>query len=431
MISLLLLFGIALEVTALLILSRNASRGHKFLFFILSLFWFFSFILRPSIFLYSRNKGIDSAVYDYRIGQNERIFNEILFSIFFGCFIFVTSIVIWNLISKTILIQEKKISEEKMYSQMIFFCFVCGYASILIENTAAKNPFSKSLTILVSTVFSAYLWKRNELKFSRGKHVSIFLLGTLGTYLLSVSANNSKGILLLPALVFLSTLPAWKRGRSGTAKLILATCIALGSIQIFSVLQSNKLGVISVTMANKNIDGLPWYFSPFLILVNRFDQLARVSDVYFAEKNALGSYRAWFDRFIANLEWNPGEGRSTISFGQEWNQLVTNQSIPGSRLSNVALAQGMIAEGLVWSGIGSLIFECIAIAMIFIWIGNLLDKSPLSVMFAFGLIANGSVFEMGLVQFSQILSGAVKMLAFLWVVKKFNDFLNRGSVKHD
>jgi hypothetical protein len=425
----LLFFGIFLEIIALLVFARKANRGHKFLFIVLSMFWYLSFIMRPLIFVYSRNNGIDTAVYDYRIGQNERIFNELLFSIFFGCLIFLMTIAIWRFKSKTNQVEEKEILQNRMSSLLIFSCFACGYAAILIEDTAARNPFSKSLTILVSTVFSAFLWTRIELSFSRAKNVCIFLLGTIGTYILSVSANNSKGILLLPALVFLSTLPVWNIRRRKAARLILAPFIALISIQIFSVLQSNKLGETNVAISNKNVNDLPFFFSPFLILVNRFDQFARVSDVYFAEKQPLGSYRAWFDRFILNLEWNPSQGRSTISFGQEWNLYVTNQSIPGSRLSNVALAQGMIAEGLVWAGFISLIIECIALALIFIWIGKLLDKGPLSVLFAFGIIANGSVFEMGLIQFSQILSGAVKMVAFLWVVKKFHNFLNRSSFK--
>ena len=427
MLSLLLLSGIALEIAALLVLSSKVSRGPKFLFTILSLYWFLSFIMRPLIFIYSRDNGVDSAVYDYRIGANEKSFNEILFSIFFGCLIFSISIFLLSIRPRMTQYRQVKIVQDAEYLSLIYICFVFGYASILLEGTALRNPFSKSLTLLVSTIFSAYLWKRSELGFSRKKDFSILLLGAVGTYVLSVSADRSKGVILLPLLVFLSSLRVWKRGRSGTLRLLLASLVALISIQLFSILQTYKLGGVSVSATNRNVEALPWFLSPFLVLVNRFDQFARVTDVYFASDNPMGSYRSWFNYLLSYLQWNPGQGRTTISFGQEWNKLVTNQSILGSRFSNVSLAQGMIGEGLVWSGFVSLILECTAIAVIFIWIGKLLDRGPLSVVFAFGLISNAAVFEMGLVQFSGIFSGSAKILAFLWVAKKFSKFISHNN----
>ena len=427
--TILLLFGIALEIAFLLQMSRNVSRGPRFLFTILSVFWFLSFIMRPLIFLYSRNNGFDSSIYDSRIGPNEKILNEILFSIFLGCLIFCISIFMLSTKTRNVQIHQVKIVQDHYYSPLIYFGFACGYAAILIESTQLRNPFSKSLTILVTTIFCTYLWKRIELGFSNKKNALIFLCGAVGTYLLSVSANNSKGVLLLPVIVFLSSLTIWKRERIRGIRLFLIALATVISIQLFSILQRNKLGGVSVNASNRNADELPWFLSPFLILVNRFDQFARVTDVYFAGVNPLGSYRSWFTRLLVNLQWNPGQGRTAISFGQEWNQLVTNQSVPGARLSKVSLGQGMIAEGLIWSGFISLIIQCIAISVIFIWIGRLLERGPLSIVFAFGLIANGSVFEMGLVQFSQILSGSAKMLAFIWVAKVFYKFMRNDKSK--
>ncbi len=425
----LLLFGITLEIVFLLQISKNASRGPRFLFTVLSVFWFLSFIMRPLIFLYSRDNGIDSSIYDARIGQNEKILNEILFSIFLGCLIFCISIFMLSIRQRKVQIHQVKTAQGHDYSTLIYFGFACGYAAILIEGTQLRNPFSKSLTILVTTIFSTYLWKRSELGFSPKKNALILAFGAVGTFLLSFSANNSKGVLLLPLLVFLSSLPVWKKESSSGIKLFLIALATVISIQLFSILQTFKLGEVSVNAANRNVEELPWFLSPFLILVNRFDQFARVTDVYFAGVNPLGSYRSWLTRLILNLQWNPGQGRTSISFGQEWNQLVTNQSVIGARLSKVSLAQGMIAEGLIWSGFISLIVECIAISVIFIWIGRLLERGPLSIVFAFGLIANGSVFEMGLVQFSQIFSGSVKMLAFIWIANIFHTFMRNNRLK--
>ena len=142
----------------------------------------------------------------------------------------------------------------------------------------------------------------------------------------------------------------------------------------------------------------------------------------------VASYKSWVVYLSNKLVWNPNSGRTELSFGQEWNQLVTNQSIPSSRFSNVALAQGMIAEGFIWSGIISLIIECVVFALIFIWLGNLMDGRPINRIFAFGLIANAAIFEMGIVQFSSVLSGAVKIYLFLIVSHKLSGSLRRNSM---
>ena len=122
-----------------------------------------------------------------------------------------------------------------------------------------------------------------------------------------------------------------------------------------------------------------------------------------------------------NLEWNPNSGRNAPSFGNTWNQLVTNRSIPGARFSPVSLAQGMIGEGLIWAGSLSLVIECLIVSFIFIWVGRLLDRGVLATIFAFGIIGNSTMFEAGSVQISGSISGAVKILIFLWISLKVTD----------
>jgi hypothetical protein len=408
-----LLLGILFDITVLVLIAKQMQGGIKFLLYTLSGYWFLSFFLRPVIFIYSRNNNIDSKIYDFRIGQSSSNFSSVLLPIVLGCLFFCLPLILYSIRTnkKSKQAESKNFSED--FSWFIFYGISVGFLSMLLEESSFRNPFSKSLTALLPIAFSAFLWSSKELIFSNSKKIAITIFGVVGCLILSYNSNNSKGILLMPVLIFISRLDIWKRQGRLSAKFFFGIAIPTTLIPIFSFLQTNKLGEASINSAARNSEFLPWYLSPFVILVDRFDQFARVTDAIFSEPSPLGRFDSWVMYLLNRLVWNPNSGRTELSFGQEWNQLVTNQSIPGSRLSSVALAQGMIAEGLIWSGVTSLIIECSIFALIFIWVGRLMDGRPINRIFAFGLIANSAIFEMGTVQFSSTLSSAIKIFLFL------------------
>jgi hypothetical protein len=420
-----LLSGILIDIIILVLIAKKLQGGLKFLLYTLSGFWFLSFFLRPVIFIYSRDNNIDSKIYDFRIGQSSSNFTSVLLPIVVGCFFFC-----WPLILHAIRTNKKsKQSESKNFSEdfnwLIFYGISVGFLSMLLEETSFRNPLSKSLTTLLPIAFSAFLWSSKELMFSYSRKIAITIFGTLGILVLSINSNNSKGVLLMPALIYISRLEIWRQQGKLATKSIIGVFLPLILIPIFSLLQVNKLGEASFNSAARNSELLPWFLSPFVILVDRFDQFSRVADAIFVGPSPLGSFNSWIAYLVNGLVWNPNSGRTELSFGQEWNQLVTSQSIPGSRLSSVALSQGMIAEGLIWSGMTSLIIECLIFALIFIWAGRLMDAQPINRIFAFGLIANSTIFEMGTVQFSSALSSTVKIFLFLIVSNKLRMLLQR------
>jgi hypothetical protein len=421
-----LILAMTTNVILLIMIANKSQRGLQFLLYTLSGFWVLSFVIRPLIFLYSRDNNISSAIYDFRIGQSEANFWTVMLPIVVGCFVFCLPLLTHIISKKSYLSAGLAQIDSNEYRWLILYGYSCGFLAIILENSNFRNPVSKSLTILVAISFSVFLWKRPTLKFSIRTQGVVFVIGGLGTVLLSVTANNSKGILLMPLLVYISSLNLWRKKGTYLKKILLSMSMALLAIPIFSILQFNKLGSSFAKTSTSYEESLPWALSPFLSLSVRFDQFSRVADVHFASPNPFGGLSSWSAYFLKNLMWNPASGRSELSFGQEWNQLVTNQSIPGSRLSSVSLAQGMIAEGLVWAGFTSLVIECIFMSCVFVWVGTLLQKSSLSVFLAFGLVGNATIFEMGSVQFAEVFSSSIKIFVFLWLSKKilFESFRN-------
>jgi len=426
-----LFFGMAINVSLLFYLASKSNNGLKFLIYSLSGYWFLSFIVRPIVFIYSRDQNIDSVVYDSRIGQSSSNFISVMSLIVIGCFVFCIPIIINSSRRSsndklTLILNNPNNSKEIIW--VISYGLSCGIIALLIEGTSFRNPFSKSLTSLISISLSIFLWKRRELKLSKKISSTIVVIGSLGTLLLSISANNSKGILLTPVLIFISTLTIWDKQGLNLKKISFLAFIATIVIPLFSKLQIIKLGATAATSARNNYELLPWYLSPFLEIANRFDQFARVTDSYFAQSRTFSGLQSWLIYILNSLKWNPGSGRSESTFGQDWNKLITAQTIPGAQLSNVSLTQGMIAEGYVWAGLSSLVIECLLMSIIFIWVGRSLERGAISLVFAFGLIGNATIFEMGVVQTTGIFSGVMKILFFIWISKRiWISSLNRNS----
>jgi hypothetical protein len=424
---LILLSGIIAEIAILVAIAKNAQGGLRFLLFTLSGFWFLSYFIRPILFIYSRNENLDSVFYDGRIGQNQGLLSEILLSIVVSCFVFCIPFLIFKKIADT---HAKKIflAESKSdFLIMIFVGMVTGFISLLIEYSGLRNPVSKSLFILLPISFSAFLWRYQKYIFSKKLKLTFFIIGAIGTVLTSSHLDSSKGVILTPLLVFLYSRKVWSWKTSKSIRSILMLLLVTLVFPLFSFLQTRHLGAARVSDQSRYSDLLPWYLSPFVLIAGRFDQFARITDAHLAAENSLGGYRSWFTYFVKAFAWNPTSGRSELSFGQTWNQLITNQSIPGSRLSTVSLAQGMAGEGYIWGKYDTLIVAAIFFSAFFIVLARLLDGNSLFVLVAFCVLANCSFFETGTIGVATSISAGIKIYLYMFLATKIISITTRGK----
>jgi hypothetical protein len=291
-----------------------------------------------------------------------------------------------------------------------------GFIALLVEYSDARNPFSKSLFMLLPVSFSTFIWCYQRYTLSKKIKLTFFIIGTTGTVFTSIHLDFSKGVLLTPLLVFIFSRRLWSRkAKVWTKSFILASLVSL-VFPLFSFLQTLHLGQIRVSDQSRFADLLPWFFSPFVLISGRFDQFARITDAHLAAESSLGGYSSWLTYFIRGLAWNPSSGRSELSFGQTWNQLVTNQSIPGSRLSSVSLAQGMVGEGYIWGRYDTLVIEALFFSVAFMIIARLLNGHALSVLVAFCIIANCSFFETGTIGVANSISAGLKIYLYMFMV---------------
>lgn len=424
----------AIALIEALFLIHCATRMHigfKLMFNTLALFWVVSFFMRPAVFLFTKNRNIETVIDDPRLHSSPEGFRKVMLLIIAGNAIF--CLILFCYSRRYQLTRNPQSFMKALDSTQAVNILNCGYfigcISLVLENSQFQNPFSKSLLPLVYTTFSVYLWIRYQLAISRSMTVFFFTFGSLGTLIIAIDDNNSKGVLLMPVLIFTITF-IWKRFKGNKLNLFtLLACLVMTFIPIFNKLQENKLGLVGINLANMNREELPWFISPLLPLLQRFDQFPRVTDAYFANGNPLGSYLSWLKFIGSSLEWNPTSGRTALSFGQIWNQQVSNQSIPGARFSNVSLAQGAIAEGYIWGGMTSMLLESAIVAFLFILISRSLNGSIYSVFFAIGMIGNGRVFENGSVTLAAVFSSTAKFLLVIYIFSSL--FLRRVSKTHE
>ena len=406
-----------LTVVLLTLVARKAQGGVSFLLYVLTFYWTASYVLRPLFFLYARDNDIDSKVYDIRIGKSSEDFNSILQNIVIGNigFCLVTFVLVKR---KNLKIPRRGSSKISLInSKLINITFMVGILSVLIERSTFRNPISKSLASLVAFTLCAYLWSRSKYNLTRINEFALIAAGIAAILFAAPTSGHFKGLILTPLLVYIYKLQIWRNRKHLLLKFIFGFFLALMFIPFFSFLQKLRLGSDSASVLLSSSKEFPWFLSPLLNLAIRFDQFPRISDVHFAGTGLLGGWRAWGNSIFTSLQWNPTSGREIGSFGTMWNQVITNATIPGARFSPVSFAQGMIAEGLIWDGLGSLLVACALMALIFNVAGKLLDGGFISGVTAFALIGNGTIFESGPVQEFTSISAAIKNLLFLLLLR--------------
>ena len=411
-----LFLALIVVIAFLFFIAINSTFGAKFVLSTLSLYWFLGYFLRPILIIYSQDNDIRSPIHDTRLIGTEANFNNALTLIILGCYIFCFSLLFQKKTIWSSNIPDSTLYDFQKDSWVLTYGTTIGLLSQSIELTPFQNPFSKSIAQITVPIFCAYLWKRRELHLSDVKSFYILTTGLAGTIIMAFSNNVSKGILLSPLIIYMWKLSLWKEKRITLKKLVVTVVIPFSSVALFTLLQNIKLGTTGISRVNMNSDSYPWFLRPFLVVSDRFDAFTRVVDAIYAQ-GKLGGYKSWLAYVLQSLSWNPSEGRNETSFGQIWNRKISEVSVPGSRESPVSTAQGMIAEGYIWSGFTSLIIECIVCSFIFVMVGKYLEGNFYRIIFGFSLIDNFTLFESGLVQFSAALSGSIKIALFLWFSK--------------
>jgi hypothetical protein len=385
----------------------------KFLLLTVAGFWLLNYVIRPVIFIYSERYGINSAVYDSRIGNNSEILANILFLIVTGCGVFTLTQFVRYLFHKNDKTHQyiDKIStldSEIMIYRVLFF----GLVAMLVEETPLQNPISKSLAICVPISLAVFFWNKTQTRIKPWQTFLFLSLTVTSILLYSKNSGNFKGIILTPILVFLFKMDFWKSDRPRSAKIGLIGLLTLGFIPLFKELQRIKLGNTQVDLFSNYQERLPSLLSPLLNLAVRFDQFARVTDSVSAEPGVLGNWRNGLGFVVHEFQLNPSSSSTSRTFGQIWNQSVTNQSIPGSRFSDVSLGQGMIASGYIWNGWITVVAESLLVSLTFLFLAFLLRGNLIRKIFAFALIGNATFFEAGLIQIASNITSGLKIVIF-------------------
>jgi len=397
----------------------KSNKSAVFLVLILASYWVLNFFLHPVLFIVSNNLNIATTIFDERIDPNSAQFNNLLTQIVLGTLVFCTTLhLIFRRPSKSVNVFKPEISTKAEF-YIINLGIVAAIASLIVENTDLRNPITKALAASGATYYAVFLWKKDFAIKSKAQKYVTHVLGIFSLLIISSSQGNSKGVLLLPAVIFIYRKWTLIPKRSKLLKSIFALLLTIFGIIIFNVLQTRKLGQIAISQSTRYGDSLPWNLGFFLPISERFDQFARLIDANIAGVGTLGGYFNWFVFFIRSLIWNPSTGRVERGFGELWNSEVTNLSFKNAIKSDVSFAPGMIAESYIWGGFLSLIIGCSLMAVVFFIVANLLERGILFAILGVGILSNGTLFEAGIISFGYKLTESLKIFLFSWIIFMF------------
>lgn len=407
----------------------HSNQELKFLLLVTCGYWTLNFILRPMITLRSCSTGVLITSTDFRICANPHLVIDSLLAVVIGCSTFLIAILVF---SKFKYLRVAQIDARNPDDQVVLLILLAltGGLALLIEQTSMANIFSKSLMGLTSINFSVFLWIRKTIKIPPIAEWFLWFVGMTELLILYSETNYSKGVLLTPLLIFIYKLEMWNKPGSQFRRVIIVIFLIMLFLIVFNYLQEYKLGKTfdySATLAAGHFSVLLLFLLP---ISQRFDQFPRIVDAQLASDLNFHGFSNWISEIGKFLSWNPSSGRTDSTFGQIWNTQITSQSVPNAELSKVSLAQGFIADGILWNGYYSLIIEACGFALIYLYLAMRLAGNLGKVYLAFCLISNGALFESGSVAMAALISGALKIfltfktLEFIisYRRRKINDF---------
>jgi hypothetical protein len=403
----------------------KSNKSTVFLVLILASYWFLNYFLHPVLFIISDNLDIATSVNDMRIDHDSAQFNNLLAQCFLGTLVFCATLHLFFRKPSNLVDMYKSEISPKMDLYIINVGILVGIASLFIENTDLRNPVTKSLAASSATFFSVFLWKQDFAIKSKAQKYFTYVLGIFSLLITSSLLGNSKGVLLLPAAIFIYRKWSSISQPARFLKSFFVLPLIIFGIIFFNFLQARKLGQSAILHTTRFGDSLPWNLDFLLPISERFDQFARLIDANIAGVGALGGYFDWLVYFIRSLIWNPSTGRVESGFGELWNSEITNLSIKGAIKSDVSFAPGMIAESYIWDGFYSLIIGCSLMAVVFFIVANLLQRGILSCILGMGIIGNGTLFEAGIISFGYKLTESFKIFLFTLIIFIFLHSQNR------
>jgi hypothetical protein len=381
---------------------------------------FFVFSPLFSLILQSYNIVIDKAS-SSKLGSNQNLLEQAFLMNIIGIGSFGVTILLFSRIAKTRKSQSKysidssvnyEVSNNNWYKLNILGSLI-SLIAIVLEDSEFRNPISKSLQAVGLTTLCLLIWNRNkEIKRSRWYKVSI--IASLPVFiLLIVTSNFSKGALFTPLVIFLLASRLWRESNNGKKVLISILTLYVFTF-IFSYIQDIKLGNELTQNINNVAADLPVLIAPFAFIAYRFDGLRSAVEALLAGNGSFGNFESFIQILKTNVLWQPGSGRTDITYGQLWNLKITAQTIPYAQYSKVSLSQSMAADGWIWAGIIGVIAFSIIYALFVLLLGNLLESSSLKQIFGFAILSIPLTFETGLISLLGSISNGIKVLLFLF-----------------
>lgn len=398
--------------------SYKYSTGIKFLMQILCGYTALEYLIRPLLMYYADSNNIFLTFSDSRFTSNKEFFLQTYLLCLVGnAVLALTFLCVRRKRFENFFINAPNKFNESNFSSFLYFGLICGFLSIITEETKFQNPISKSLTSFGVLSYCLFLWKKNDLvqNFRKSQSVIFHILGSVNIFALYIFTNFSKGPLFAPLLIFVYRSRIWQRKIGKLGYSTISILIAFIALNLFNRLQDRYLGAGYKSLMANTSGRLPWYLDWLRPIANRFDLFNSVSDAYFAGRGALGGFDQFVRYSIDSLLWNPSTGRIEQSYGQIWNQRVTSISLPDAKFSKVSLAQGTTADGWVWFGMKGVVIFNIVFAISVIILGKFLSNSLTSGIFAMSVIGSNVFFESGILQLFRLLSLGAKISLLTWL----------------
>ena len=383
------------------------------------LFMLIPFILQPILLLILKmNPAPGDWFADRRLISNGS-YNEILSQLLL--IVLVSSFVYYLTIEFCYHVTVRKNSELPRMNwtvpiEVLMILLLFGAAVLILSTMDISNPVLFALRKIGATTTCFALIFIDRISASDFQKWLFFLAGLILTIAETIGYGFTKApILALAISYWIFTLQA--KRFSSTKKILIGALLCLTLPILFRVIQTQKLGLRSISDSRSVLERYPDWMSPTLPFFQRFDLLSSLTDAYYAGVGTWLSIGSYIGEIYSALLWN--YGFTGLNFGARWAKEVSSKSISGNAYTGVSLSQGPMAEGYIVLGIAGSALVTLVLVLFTILVCEKAQGSKYIAFIAVDMFAKNSLFEQGLVGNAERFTEALKGLVIFYIVLNF------------
>lgn len=404
------IIAIAIELLTLLLIAARLGSVLRTVVQIQVVYWGLGYIARPLLLLVvAPAPALNDSIADPRLanGDYQQGLLTVLGPVAFGLLVYVLAIgVVSILFSRALILHSKAGLLASRFIPAFWMGLAIGWAARIASLRSPDNNLLATLAFAAAVGACGLI-----LTWLPGRSVLYLGVALVSELVWTVFSHSKTPIFAaVVALLIRFAQLGWTRRRMlGIAAIGLASLLGFAALQSLKITQSTQLdlSIVDSTYPHAVVWALP--------ILRRFDLLSSATDALYFGAGHWMNVSSFVSTITTDLIPQQLLGSSKVASGVAWATQIRAAST-GFVNPNVSLADGFIAEGYIFAGLGGIVLEALIVAALTLGASMVLESRFVFVKALAILVLCSSAFdERGLLGISETVGKGLEVALVVWL----------------